>query len=103
VHIDSINTIADGLAAPMAGELNFEFVKEYVDDVVTVSDEEIVEAVGVLLGRAKVLTEPAGAAAVASLLSGHIPLEAGDDVVAVLSGGNIAPADLQRFAHKWTE
>jgi threonine dehydratase len=103
VHIDNIDTIADGLAAPMAGELTFEFVKEYVEDIVTISDGEIVEAMGILLGRAKVLTEPAGAAGIAALLSGCIPLEAGDRVVAVLSGGNVAPADLQQFACKWTD
>jgi threonine dehydratase len=103
VHIDNIDTIADGLAPPMAGELTFEFVKEYVEDIVTVSDGEIVEAMGVLLGRAKVLTEPAGAAGMAALLSGCIPLEAGDRVVAVLSGGNVALADLQQFACKWTD
>ncbi len=103
VHIDDINTVADGLAAPMAGELNFEFVKAYVDDVITVSDEEIVAAMGALLTRAKVLTEPAGAAGVAALLSGCIPIETGDRVVAVLSGGNIAPADLQKFACTWED
>jgi threonine dehydratase len=58
---------------------------------------------GALLTRAKVLTEPAGAAGVAALLSGCIPIETGDRVVAVLSGGNIAPADLQKFACTWED
>lgn len=97
VHADAINTIADGLAPPMAGELNYEFVKEYVDDVVLVSDDEIVHAMGLLMSRAKLVTEPAGAAATAALLAGRIPVGPGDVVVALVSGGNIDPTSLLRL------
>jgi len=97
VHADTVNTIADGLAPPMAGELNYEFVKECVEDVVLVTDEEIVEAMALLLSRAKLLTEPAGAAAMAALLVGRIQLQPTDVVVAVLSGGNIGLKDLTRL------
>ncbi len=97
VHADAIVTIADGLAPPMAGELNYEFVKEYVDDVVLVTDDEIVHAMGLLMSRAKLVVEPAGAAATAALLAGRIPIRTDDVVVALVSGGNIDPASLLRL------
>jgi len=94
VHLDSVDTIADGLAAPMAGKLNFEIVEKFVEDVVLVSDTEIQEAMAFVLARTKLLAEPAAAASVAALLAGKIPRDEGP-VVAVLSGGNI---DLERLA-----
>ena len=93
VHLESIDTIADGLGAPMAGEVTFEVVRHHVEDVVLVSDDEIREAMAFVLERAKLLVEPAGAAGVAALLAGRIPLADGP-VVAVLSGGNV---DLDRL------
>jgi len=93
VHLESIDTIADGLGAPMAGELTFEVVRHHVEDVVLVSDDEIREAMAFVLERTKLLVEPAGAAGVAALLAGRIPLADGP-VVAVLSGGNV---DLDRL------
>jgi len=93
VHLESIDTIADGLGAPMAGELTFEVVRHHVEDVVLVSDDEIRVAMAFVLERAKLLVEPAGAAGVAALLAGRIPLADGP-VVAVLSGGNV---DLDRL------
>ena len=93
VRLDSVDTVADGLGAPMAGELNFEIVRRLVEDVVLVSDAEIQEAMAFILARTKLLAEPAGAAAVAALLAGRIPLAEGP-VVAVLSGGNV---DLERL------
>jgi threonine dehydratase len=89
VRLQTIDTIADGLAAPMAGTLTFEIVRRYVDDVVLVSDEEIASAVRALLARTKLLAEPAGAAAVAAILERKLPLRSGERVVAVLSGGNV--------------
>ena len=94
VHLESVDTIADGLAAPMAGKLNFEIVEKFVEDVVLVSDSEIQEAMAFLLARTKLLAEPAAAAGVAALLAGRIRCDEGP-VVAVLSGGNI---DLERLA-----
>ncbi len=93
VHLESVDTIADGLGAPMAGELTFEVVRHHVEDVVLVSDDEIRVAMAFVLERAKLLVEPAGAAGVAALLAGRIPLADGP-VVAVLSGGNV---DLDRL------
>ena len=89
--------VADGLAAPMAGELNFEVVKRYVDDVVLVSDEEIVDAMTLLFARCKLVAEGAGAAATAALLFGRIPVRNTDHVVAFLSGGNIDPKRLKEL------
>ncbi len=89
-HLDSIDTIADGLAPPMAGEINFAIVRECVEDVVTVTDDEIVAAMRVIIERAKQWVEPSGAAGVAALLEGKLPVQSGDQVVTILSGGNIA-------------
>jgi threonine dehydratase len=94
VRLTSINTIADGLAAPFAGEVTFPIVRDLVDDVVLVSDEEISGAMAMMLSRGKLLAEPAGAAATAALISGRIPRARGKHVVAVLSGGNV---DLDRL------
>ena len=94
VRLDKIETIADGLSAPYTSELTYAMAREYVDDVVTLTDEQIVEAVRLVLAHCKLLVEPAGAAGVAALLRGKIPLAPGDTVVAVLSGGNI---DLERL------
>ncbi|MGO8946830.1 MAG: threonine ammonia-lyase [Ktedonobacterales bacterium] len=88
VVLRSINTIADGIATKVAGSLTFEIVREQVDEVMTVDDEEIIRAVLLLLERCKLLVEGAGAAAVAALLSGRLDV-AGRKTVALLSGGNI--------------
>ena len=95
MRMESMNTIADGLAAPFAGARNFDVVRRYVDDVVLVTDDEIVEAMKTLLSRCKLLSEPAGAAATAAVLAGKIPLHGTEHVVALLSGGNV---DLERVA-----
>jgi len=103
VHLDRIETIADGLATPMAGELTVELVQHYVDDVVTVPDDAIVHAMGAILSRAKLLTEPSGAAGTAALLTGQLPIREHDRVVSVLSGGNIVLEQLGRFLATLTD
>jgi threonine dehydratase len=95
VHLDHVNTIADGLAAPFAGELNYSIVRDLVQEVVLLSDDEIAAAVPVLVESAKVVPEPAGAAALGALLVGRVTLPPQGPVVAVLSGGNL---DLARLA-----
>lgn len=97
VHLEQIDTVADGLAPPMAGTRTFAVVRERVEDVVLVSDGEILDALRLLLTRAKLLVEPAGAAAVAALLAGRIPVSEGETVVAVLSGGNVSAEELAGF------
>lgn len=90
-------TIADGLASPVAGELTLQLINQYLDDIVTVSDEQIVDALCKLLVYTKLYCEPSGAAAVAALLSGAIDVEPGETVVAVLSGGNFDLEKLKRI------
>ena len=84
-------SIADGLNAPFAGTLALAQARELVDEVVLVTEEEIIEATRFLYARAKLACEPAGAAATAALISGKVAPEQGESVVAVVSGGNVAP------------
>jgi threonine dehydratase len=94
IKLDESATIADGIAVLRPGDLNFAHVSKLVDDVVTVSDEDLSAALLLLLERHKMVVEPAGGAAVAALLTGVVPIEA--PVVAILSGGNIDPMLLLR-------
>ncbi|ESP87676.1 threonine ammonia-lyase [Candidatus Halobonum tyrrellensis] len=88
-ELDSVDTIADGIAVREVGERTFEVIRERVDEVVTVEDEEIAVALTHLLERSKTLTEGAGAAPLAALLTGAFDYEAGETVVPALCGGNI--------------
>ncbi len=83
-------TIADGLLAQQPGELTFAVNSRLLSDVVTVSEEAIVEAMRFCFSRMKIVIEPSGAVALAALRSGVVPA-AGHRTVAVISGGNIAP------------
>ncbi len=87
-------TIADGIAVSRPGALNFAIVRETVDVIVTVKDDEIARALLMLLERAKLVVEPAGAVGVAAILSGLIG-DTGTTVV-ILSGGNIDPMMMER-------
>src|SRR5882724_2690570 len=91
VRLDTTDTIADGLAAPFAGTLNYEILKASGAEVILVTDDEIRTAMRFLLERCKTLAEPAGAAATAALLAGKIQAPPGSKVVSVVSGGNIGP------------
>ncbi|HVB31736.1 MAG TPA: threonine/serine dehydratase [Gemmatimonadaceae bacterium] len=95
--IDAPQTIADGLAAPMTTELPLSVAQRYVDDVVLVTDAEIAEAMAVILSSAKLMAEPAGAAATAALLCGRLPMAPGARVVSVVSGGNVDLARLKEL------
>jgi threonine dehydratase len=81
-------TIADGLQVSAPGRLTFEVNRQLVDEIVTVSDAELVEAMRFLFERMKVVAEPSGAAAVAALLASRVDVRGGR-VGAVLSGGNV--------------
>ncbi len=87
-------TIADGIAVARPGELTFRAVQHYVDEVVTVSDDDIARAIVVLLERTKMVVEPAGAAGVAAILAGKV--RSNGATATILSGGNIDPLLLQR-------
>jgi len=88
------DTVADGLAAPMVGALNLDIAKRYVDDVVIVSDAEILSALSAMMTYAKLVVEPAAAAGYAALQSGKIASEKGACVAVIVSGGNV---DMQRL------
>jgi threonine dehydratase len=85
----SASTICDGIAIKRPGELTLPLVAEYVDEVVTVSDDEVAEAMVLLLERSKLVVEGAGAASVAALLAGKLEPPADGEVCALLSGGNV--------------
>jgi threonine dehydratase len=86
--LTSINTIADGIATKRPGELTFSIIKRLVDDVVLVSDEDIIQAVLLLMERSKMVVEGAGAIGLAALLSGAVKFH-DQKVLVPLTGGNI--------------
>jgi|SRR5579859_549811 len=96
VSLPAISTIADGIAVKRPGAITFPIIKELVDDVLLIPDEDIINAVLLLLERCKFLVEGAGAISVAALLSGLIEVK-GHTVVCPLSGGNIDVNLVSRF------
>ena len=89
VPLESMSTMADGIAVGRPGDITFAAVRDHVDEIITVSEDSLARAVLATLERAKLLVEPAGAAAVAAVLD-H-PAAFATPAVAVLSGGNIDP------------
>jgi threonine dehydratase len=89
VTLEPASTLADGIAVKRAGELTFEHVRRYVDEIVTVSEEEIASAILYLLEREKTVVEGAGAVGVAALMHGKVRGLEGRNVVSIISGGNI--------------
>ncbi len=85
----SANTICDGIAVKRPGDFTLPLVERYVDEVVTVSDDQVAEAMVLLLERSKLVAEGAGAVAVAALMHGAVKAPPSGDVCAVLSGGNV--------------
>jgi threonine dehydratase len=94
VALKSMTTMADGIAVGCPGEVPFAAIRKYVDEVVTVSEESLSRALLMLLERAKLVVEPAGAAAVAAMLD--TPHAFDTPAVAVLSGGNVDPLLLMK-------
>lgn len=94
-ELPSVSTIADGIAVKRPGTLTYELVEKYVDEVVTVTDDEISAAILALMEQQKLVTEGAGAVAVAAAMFGKLDLQ-GKKVVCVLSGGNIDVTILSR-------
>jgi len=87
--LDSIECIIDGLRVKRVGENNFRIVRDYVDEIVTLPDAEIFDAMLWVMSHCKLVVEGAAAAPVAALLHGLIKAPAGSKVVCVLSGGNV--------------
>ena len=94
VEIQTSPTIADGILVGRPGAIPFGIIYDIVDEVVTVTDDDIARALLVLLERAKIVAEPAGAVGVAAILAGKVTPQG--TTVAVVSGGNIDPLLLQR-------
>jgi threonine dehydratase len=101
VHWDSsltTRTMADGLRVEHLGRLPFMHLRRYMDEIVTVSEDQMVDAIRRLASGARLVTEPSGAAAMAAHLAGAAPQPAGDDHrVVVISGGNVDPRALVEF------
>ncbi|ELY87964.1 threonine ammonia-lyase [Natrialba taiwanensis] len=94
IALESVDTIADGIATGGVSDLTLSLIEDHVDEVVTVTDGEIARAILLLLERAKQVVEGAGAAAVAAIISDELDVE-GETVVALLGGGNLDMTMLQ--------
>ena len=99
VHLNSVSTIADGIAVKEPGDLTYELCKEYVDEIVTVSEDEIAAAILALIEQQKLVAEGAGATAVAAAMFNHLPVD-GKKVVCLVSGGNIDVNILNRVINR---
>ncbi len=97
VHVETFETIADGIAVKRVGDLTFPLIERYVDDIVAVDDADVATAVHLLLERQKILAEGAGAVSLAALLTSRLPLKPDDVAVMILSGGNIDLSLVQRI------
>lgn len=93
--LDSVSTIADGIAVKKPGINTFELISKYVDDIALVSDEEVASAILSLIEKQKMIAEGAGATSVAAVMFNKFPLK-GKRVVAIVSGGNIDVTSLSR-------
>ena len=97
--LPSVSTIADGIAVKCPGSLTYEICREYVDDIVTVTDDEISAAILALMEQHKLVTEGAGAIAVAAAMFGKVDIK-GKKTVCLLSGGNIDVTILSRVINR---
>ena len=98
--LPSAKTIADGIAVRRAGERTLPLVQKYVDDIVTVEEEEIANAILLLLEREKTLAEGAGAAAIAAVLNHKLPTLQNKRVAVLVCGGNIDVTLLARIIER---
>lgn len=97
--LSNVSTIADGIAVKEPGKLTFDMCNKYVDDIVTVTDDEISTAILTLIEQRKLITEGAGAVSVAAAMFNKVPIK-GKKVVCLLSGGNIDVTILSRVIHR---
>ena len=89
ITLKSINTIADGLSAPFIGKKNFEIVQKHIDQLITVSDKEIIETMWLIFERTKLFVEPSAAAGLAPILFNKYILPTNSKAMFILCGGNI--------------
>lgn len=97
--LKSVSTIADGIAVKQPGEHTYELIKNYVDDIALVTDDEISSAVLALIEKQKMIAEGAGAVSVAAAMFNKFPIE-GKKVVSLVSGGNIDVSILSRVIER---
>lgn len=95
INLDSVSTIADGIAVKEPGVNTFDMCKKYVDEIVTVSDDEVAAAILTLIEQQKLVSEGAGAVSVAAAMFNKVPIK-GKKVVCLVSGGNIDVTSLNR-------
>ena len=98
-RLDKVSTIADGIAVKEPGENTFELCRKYVDEIVTVNEDEIAGAILSLIETQKLVAEGAGATAVAAAMYGKLPIE-GKKVVCLVSGGNVDVNMLNRIINR---
>ena len=96
VRVESKQTIADGISVKQLGALNFDIIRNFVDDVVLVGEDHIAAAILLLLERKKILAEGAGAVSLGALLNGSVTVSRGSRVVLLISGGNLDSSLLGR-------
>ncbi len=97
--LERVSTIADGIAVKKPGEITYQMVKEYVDDIALVTEDEIAAAILALIEKQKMIAEGAGAVSVAAAMFNKFPLE-GKKVVSLISGGNIDVTSLSRVIER---
>ena len=97
--LDSVATIADGISVKTPGDITYDMCCKYVDDIVTVTDDEISSAILTLIEQQKLIAEGAGAVSVAAVLFNKIPVK-GKKVACLVSGGNIDVTILSRVIHR---
>jgi threonine dehydratase len=100
VPVSSAQTIADGIAVKEPGQLTLELVKRWVDDMVVVPEDDVAEAMVLLMERAKLVVEGAGEVGVAALLKGIVSARGSGKTVIILSGGNVDSGDLAQIARR---
>lgn len=98
-RLDRVSTIADGIAVKQPGEITFDMVSKYVDDIALVTEDEISSAILALIEKQKMIAEGAGAVSVAAAMFGKFPI-AGKRVVSLVSGGNIDVTSLSRVIER---
>ena len=88
-RLNTVKTFADGIAVKEVGNITYDYTKKYVDDILVVQEEEILDAIKMLMTKEKIVSEGAGAAPLGAILNNYVPNIEGKNVVCVISGGNI--------------
>jgi threonine dehydratase len=102
VTLEKVGTIADGLMTVRPGDLTFEHVRAFVDEIVTIADDEMVRAIAWLYRNARIVVEPSGSVTTAAVMLGRGVIDtAKGPVVAIVSGGNVEAAKYAEYITDW--